>query len=313
MNPLVSFGIITYNQEQFILDTLKGAVSQEYDNMEIIVSDVNSTDKTFEIVESFVKSYEGPFKFILNKNKDNLRIAGNVNKVIELSHGDYIILADGDDISLPNRVKLSVEKIDELGVLSMTFNMNIIDSVSRYIGPFRTVGENTVIFSIEDFLNRQYYSGGASRVIKRKIVEQFGYLNQDCQTEDSVFNFRAFLTTGLGYCSIPMVNYRVHDNNISSPTNLLVGFDPKLIYKQYKKDLDIAQKNGIINKCKYDLILRHLVHHRDKEEAIRKIYIKKMLVSRLAIYFPMIFSNKYSLRTKLSFLKTILSWKINKF
>ena len=58
MNPLVSFGIITYNQEQFILDTLKGAVSQEYDNMEIIVSDDNSTDKTFEIVESFVKSYE---------------------------------------------------------------------------------------------------------------------------------------------------------------------------------------------------------------------------------------------------------------
>ena len=53
MNPLVSFGIITYNQEQFILDTLKGAVSQEYDNMEIIVSDDNSTDKTFEIVESF--------------------------------------------------------------------------------------------------------------------------------------------------------------------------------------------------------------------------------------------------------------------
>ena len=51
MNPLVSFGIITYNQEQFILDTLKGAVSQEYDNMEIIVSDDNSTDKTFEIVE----------------------------------------------------------------------------------------------------------------------------------------------------------------------------------------------------------------------------------------------------------------------
>ena len=50
MNPLVSFGIITYNQEQFILDTLKGAVSQEYDNMEIIVSDDNSTDKTFEIV-----------------------------------------------------------------------------------------------------------------------------------------------------------------------------------------------------------------------------------------------------------------------
>ena len=172
MNPLVSFGIITYNQEQFILDTLKGAVSQEYDNMEIIVSDDNSTDKTFEIVESFVKSYEGPFKFILNKNKDNLRIAGNVNKVIELSHGDYIILADGDDISLPNRVKLSVEKIDELGVLSMTFNMNIIDSVSRYIGPFRTVGENTVIFSIEDFLNRQYYSGAKQKILYL-ILEHF--------------------------------------------------------------------------------------------------------------------------------------------
>lgn len=69
MNPLVSFGIITYNQEQFILDTLKGAVSQEYDNMEIIVSDDNSTDKTFEIVESFVKSYEGPLNLFLIKIK----------------------------------------------------------------------------------------------------------------------------------------------------------------------------------------------------------------------------------------------------
>ena len=84
MNPLVSFGIITYNQEQFILDTLKGAVSQEYDNMEIIVSDDNSTDKTFELSVPKAKTV---FNLTDHKKKveeDVLKVSPRTTVVLEV-------------------------------------------------------------------------------------------------------------------------------------------------------------------------------------------------------------------------------------
>lgn len=311
-NPLVSFCIITYNQEQYILETLKGAVSQDYDNMEIVISDDNSSDKTFEIATKFANSYDGHFKFILNKNEENLHIAGNVNKVIELSHGEYILLADGDDISLPERVKLSVNKIDDLGVLSMTFNMNIINAVSRPTGIFQVKGTDSIVYNIDNYLKRQYCSGGASRIIKRELIAKFGYLNNNCQTEDSVLNFRAFLTYGLGYCSIPTVNYRIHGSNISSAKNLLTKFDPNLIFEQNKHDLDIALESQYIDNKTYQIIYKYIVRYNNKEVAVRTLYKANTLMSRMSSYLMMLFSGKYSLKTKLSLFLIILRWKFQK-
>ena len=74
MKPLVSFCIITYNQENYILDALNGAVNQDYENLEIIVSDDCSKDNTFGVIENFVKTYQGRHKIILNRNYDDFYI-----------------------------------------------------------------------------------------------------------------------------------------------------------------------------------------------------------------------------------------------
>ena len=54
--PLVSFCILTYNQEKFIEDAIKGALSQEYDNLEIIISDDGSTDRTYDIAKNLTNT-----------------------------------------------------------------------------------------------------------------------------------------------------------------------------------------------------------------------------------------------------------------
>jgi glycosyltransferase involved in cell wall biosynthesis len=56
---LVSYCIFTYNQEQYIEECIRGALSQTYENLEIIISDDFSTDQTFKIIQRIQKEYGG--------------------------------------------------------------------------------------------------------------------------------------------------------------------------------------------------------------------------------------------------------------
>ena len=55
--PKVSVMIITYNQEDLIAETIESVISQDYENLEIIVADDASTDRTVEIISDYVKRY----------------------------------------------------------------------------------------------------------------------------------------------------------------------------------------------------------------------------------------------------------------
>src|SRR5512138_1410799 len=110
--PRVSFMIWCYNQELYIREALEGALSQDYTPLEIIVSDDTSTDSTFDIVQEVAASYRGPHKLVLSRNRQNLGIGGNVNRAVSLCHGELIVMAGGDDISLPHRTSKIVEAWD---------------------------------------------------------------------------------------------------------------------------------------------------------------------------------------------------------
>ena len=109
--PQVTFVLFAYNQDQFIHEAVSSALMQDYELLTIIISDDCSDDKTFEIIKSTVNSYVGPHKVILNRNEINLGRHGfcaHVNKVFELVEDDLIIIAAGDDISLPERTSVLV-------------------------------------------------------------------------------------------------------------------------------------------------------------------------------------------------------------
>jgi len=307
-NPLVSYCIITYNQENYIIEALNSAVAQDYENLEIIVSDDNSPDRTYELAQEFVKKYNGPYKIILNKNPQNLRISGNVNKCIELAHGDYILIVNGDDASLPNRTRLSVEKLNEAGCLSLTFNMNQIDSVSNFVKTLFPKGEETRVFSIDDYVNDDIISAGPSRVLKRKLVDIFGPINPKCPTDDSVFNVRAILSGGLGYCSIPTVNYRVHGENVSSTVSLLTRFDPSLIYNQYVEDLETAKSKKLISLDEYEKLKSKFDSYLLYERLKRELYNKKTFLKRLLLLARWMFNKDITFNKKKEYIWLYLSW-----
>lgn len=57
--PNVTFVMLCYNQEQYVEAAIRGALAQDYLNLDIIISDDNSPDRTFEVAKQIASNYEG--------------------------------------------------------------------------------------------------------------------------------------------------------------------------------------------------------------------------------------------------------------
>ena len=109
-NPLVSVLIITYNQVNFIKQTLESAIHQSYNNYEIVVADDHSTDGTAEVISSYADLF--PNKIIPALGQKNLGITGNSNRALKLCRGKYIALLGGDDIFYPTKIEKQVRWLE---------------------------------------------------------------------------------------------------------------------------------------------------------------------------------------------------------
>lgn len=106
---LVSILIPLYNSEKWIGDTIQSILSQSYSNIEVVIVDDGSTDKSFEIARSFasekVKIFQQP-----NSGGCVAR-----NKAFELSTGEYIVFFDADDLMYPDKIKNQMLLVDHFG------------------------------------------------------------------------------------------------------------------------------------------------------------------------------------------------------
>lgn len=103
--PLASIALICYNQESTIVEALQSLVSQDYENIELIISDDCSSDATVDVINNFINNIQPKkIKIVLNVNQANIGIGGNLAKAVSLCAGEFIIPASGDDISVPTRV-----------------------------------------------------------------------------------------------------------------------------------------------------------------------------------------------------------------
>ncbi|KQB99324.1 glycosyltransferase [Pedobacter sp. Hv1] len=93
--PLVSIALCTYNGEKYIAQQLDSILSQSYTTLEIIILDDCSTDQTFAILTEY-QNRDTRIKLFLNEK--NLGFNANFTKCLSLCQGDFIAIADQDDI-----------------------------------------------------------------------------------------------------------------------------------------------------------------------------------------------------------------------
>lgn len=228
--PLVTFVLFTYNQEQFIREAVTAALAQEYMPLEIIISDDCSTDRTFDIIEELNKEYFGPHKVIINKNEINIGLSSHVNKVcIDFAHGDWLMFAAGDDISLPCRVKKTLNCIknnkNAKGIHSAVCRVDEKGNVLNTIFPKNI---NITVIEKESML-------GAAAAYHKDVFDIFGPMDREVQNEDMVLSLRALLLGEIVSFDEVCVLWRRHQGNMSGKINLSIRSQARFLYCQYQK------------------------------------------------------------------------------
>jgi glycosyltransferase involved in cell wall biosynthesis len=107
--PKVSIGMPVFNAERFVGRAIRSILEQTYADLELIVSDNASTDRTREICEEMAR--QDP-RMRLVTNPSNIGAAANFNQVLTLSRGTYFKWACGDDWCAPMMVERCVAVLD---------------------------------------------------------------------------------------------------------------------------------------------------------------------------------------------------------
>ena len=247
-SQLVSVILLAYNQELFIRDAVEGLFSQTYTNLEIILSDDCSTDATFEILQEMASEYSGPHEIRLNRNDENLGLAGHFSYLGSVAKGNILVPAAGDDISLPSRVEETVALFEDGISAVSTGSVIFTDDVEGARVEARKIEEKHIqSYDITAYKSdEKFHLNGATRAYRSDVFNVFGAIDSSCPTEDSVFLLRSLLIGDVLTSSENLVLYRWHGNNLSSEVGI-TKMNFELIYKQYQRDLNLALELGYID------------------------------------------------------------------
>jgi O-antigen biosynthesis protein len=221
--PLVSIAIPSYNYGHFIERSIRSAMAQTYDNVEILVSDNGSTDNSVEII-SRLAAVDPRIRYWVND--ENVGPFGNLQVLREATKGEYVVFLSADDIFFPNHISDAVEYyrthpecdlrhtafaiIDDQGEIPTVFNHPGHAGI-RYIS-----AREELAFA----LTADGHYMWPSIVFPRRVLDQLGPLATHVIAADIDYLFHASRDgLRIAFDGTPSVAFRRHSGGVSSREN----------------------------------------------------------------------------------------------
>ena len=207
---MISVCLTTYNGENFIREQLLSILKQLATNDEVVISDDSSTDQTISIIEEMNDKRIR----ILKENTFSSPIY-NLENALKEAKGDFIFIADQDDVWLPNKIKMTLTYLTHDNIVMSDAilcdeNLNVksmsLDSWRKYKSGF-----------IRNLYMSRYL--GCCMAFHKNILKTILPFPPKLQAHDVWIGLLAELKGNLTYLPIPLIKYRRHDNNFSSASN----------------------------------------------------------------------------------------------
>ncbi|MEC4985538.1 MAG: glycosyltransferase family 2 protein [Oscillatoria sp. PMC 1068.18] len=183
---LVSVIIPVYNVEQYIAATVKSALEQTYPNLELLIIDDGSPDRSIEICQQFS---DRRIKIIRQENQG---LPSALNTGIRNSRGTYIAFLDGDDLWLPEKLTKQIEHLESCPEVGVSFSRSaLIDEAGNELGTYLM----PQLRGIDPFslLRSNPVGNGSAAAIRREVFEEVGYYGEKNGSSE-VFYFDEELT-----------------------------------------------------------------------------------------------------------------------
>lgn len=106
--PLITIGITCFNAQDTIADAVRGALTQDWPNLEIVVVDDCSTDESVAQIEAVIA---GDVRVRLIRHEVNKGYPSALNSLVDAARGEFVAFFDDDDVSVPDRLRQQYERI----------------------------------------------------------------------------------------------------------------------------------------------------------------------------------------------------------
>ena len=216
-DPKVSVLIPSYNQENVIEQTVMSALTQNYDNLEVVVSDDASVDGTPQILREIQGKHPGRLKIFLHQT--NLGVTKNHTRGLLECGGDFIAFQDGDDLFLPGKIQKQVEFMLKRPDCTISFHdVDVFDSETGetlYLWSQRFGRREGGIYELVRYGN---YLSSVSVMVRRIHLPEYGYDDRIRIGSDWLLWLET-LSRGKGkiyYLDEILARYRRHAGNLTN-------------------------------------------------------------------------------------------------
>lgn len=213
----VTIGVVTYNSESTITETLDSLINQTYPNINIIVSDDCSSDSTANVIENWIVSNDIK-NITFKKNNPNLGVSKNLNSILDLVESKWIKFIAGDDLLLPHSISTYMEFVNNCSakIISskcMTFGSReeVLPKSAKKVffglsakEQFRYLGIGNFVISPTLFIETEFLKSIGGYNSKFKTVDDLPLLLNCTIANEKIY-----------FIDKVLIKYRIHSGSIS--------------------------------------------------------------------------------------------------
>lgn len=216
MNQKVDILLATYNGEKYIKEQVESILNQTYENIQIIISDDCSTDKTRQVL----KEYENNEKIKIFYQEKNLGYVKNFEFLLKQVESNLYMLSDQDDVWKKEKVEKSVEKIESEKLDLVFGDLEVVDenlntlykSYNRYMHLIHKIKKYQKDYRLQYLYNCMT---GCTIISRKNWIDKVLPFptNSKYMIHDYWLGLVIALNGKVGYIEEPYILYRQHGKN----------------------------------------------------------------------------------------------------
>lgn len=311
MYPLVSIIVPVYNSEEFISRCLSSIQRQTYDNLEVIIIDDGSTDRSYTVCKQF-KKMDSRFKLV---RKPNGGVASARNLGLKQVSGDYVGFVDSDDHVDPRMYQLMMEAAlsSHADIVECGFSFDDADTdvITKY--PLKnSITKGNFNCCREYLISENTRNYNCNKIYRRGLLVNITYSNH-AYSEDFLFNCKTFLRCNIKATIAECLYYYVqHKNSACGKPITSQRFDGFLAAEEA-----IALFNGE-NPALTPFVAMYLLNFAlslyksiEENETENKKQLQKKIVEYYNLYYPLYRRINHNMQPNLKDRLVFLSFRVN--
>lgn len=214
---------------------IESVLNQTYKEFELLIIDDGSSDNTKLFCEKYLS--DNRVKYIYQENKG---LAGARNTGISNSKGKYICFLDDDDVWKKNKLQKQVDFFEQNQDIGMVYtNLELIDEVGKVIGYQKHTANGDIY---KELFFENIVDAPSSCMIKKEVFEKVGNFKEWMKSaEDYEFWFRIAKEYEIYSINEPLVEYRVHQNKMSTNYSKMEFYGIATLYYALENDNSIDE------------------------------------------------------------------------